>query len=187
MGLFDKFKKKPTPTEDTSDTIRKTFTAIVENDPRATDEIKKCTNLVRRYFYEHKDKFENRGELDPGRTSANTLKWIGCVDIAIDSGYAVELDYKTELADFLYSLNELRSFKEKSVSISKDDFDESEDISVWCKVLGQRIKVRDLAIGHIDIDSDSYVLFLSDEKTIENLSGLSKLVGKTIANAQDIQ
>lgn len=53
-------------------------------------------------------------------------------------------------------------------------FDENEDIPVWCKVIDEKWERQGFCVGAIDIDSDSYVMFICKIEILKKLIILSK-------------
>ena len=184
MGLFDKFKKKKTnDSADNADIIAKIFGTICKD--TLTAEIAECTGAVKEYAAKYAEQYAERG-ISADTVDADTLMWIGCVDILINNSYAAELDFSCEPEDFVYALGELRTLAAENISLDENEFSSDEDITAWLGELDEQLKERGLCIGGIDIDSDSYVVFLTDIQTLEKLKDMAGSIGHRIDYAKNL-
>lgn len=184
MGFFDRFKKKSgEPKLPENEALTEIFTSISEGDPAAAEEIRLCLNEPRKFAQKYANGFAERC-VNIGKAEESELKWLGCTDILIRSGYAQECDYNCELADLVFSVNGLKSVKDVGIEFSEEDFDEDEDITAWCRQIGGMPSNRGIRIGALDIDSDSYVIFAAKPEKIERLKSLAKSAGQRIDLAE---
>ncbi|MBP3708725.1 MAG: hypothetical protein J6J36_09060 [Clostridia bacterium] len=113
------------------------------------------------------------------------MKLFGLVDILINNNYACERDYNDELEDFIYFMNELKMLKEKNICITQDELTniEDEEIPTWCEYLEEKPIAKDISIGAIDIDSDSYVMFVCTKFILDELKSIAEKVNHRIDRA----
>lgn len=186
MGLFDKLKKKKSNDNvDNAKIIADIFRTICRGEKIAAAEIADCTSSPKEYAAKNATQFSERG-ISPDDTDTNTLMWIGCVNILIKNAYAAELDFSCELEDFIFNLGELTSLTSKNIMLDEDDFDSDADITDWLSELDEQLIGRRLCIGGIDIDSDSYVVFLTDIQTLGKLKDNANSVGHKIDYAKNL-
>lgn len=186
MGLFDKFKKKKnSDSADNSKMISEIFSIICKGKDDMSAEIAECTNSPEEYAVKHKTQFAERG-ISPNETDADTLMWIGCVDILINHSFADELDFSCELEDFVYCIGKLDPVTAEKITLDENDFSSDADITLWLDELDPKLKARNLCIGGIDIDSDSYVVFLTDIPTLEKLKDMANSIGHKIDYAKNL-
>lgn len=185
MGLFDKFKKKSSVgNAECAKIAADIFKTICRGDENAVKEIDVCTSDPRGYAAKNAAQFAERGL--SADTDTDTLMWIGCVDILIKNAYAAEFDFKCELEDFIYGLNELDTHAFGDMTFEEDGLDDEEDITVWADALDERLKERRSCIGGVDIDSDSYVVFLTEIETLERLKETANGIGHKIDRAKKL-
>lgn len=186
MGLFDKLKKRNSDeSPDSGKVIADIFRVICGDEETVTTEIDLCVNSPKNYALKNEKQFVGRG-LSADDTDADTLMWIGCVDILIKNAYAAELDFSCEIGDFIFGLNELVKLTSENIILEEDDFDAGADITVWLDELDERLKERGLCIGGVDIDSDSYVVFMIDIKTLGRLKANANSIGHKIDCAKNL-
>lgn len=185
MGVFDRFKKKsPVGDAEHAKIVADIFKTICCGDENAVAEIDGCTGAPREYFAKNAAQFAERGL--SADTDADTLMWLGCADILIKNAYAAEFDYKCELEDFIYGLNELDTHAFGDMTFEEDGLDGEDNIAVWADALDERLRERGLCIGGADIDSDSYVVFLTDTEALERLRRTASGIGHKIGRAKDL-
>lgn len=189
MGLFDRFKKARSDDSadngDNSAMIAEIFGTICKGKESILAEIAECTSSPKEYAVKNAAQFSERF-ISPDETDTDTLMWIGCVDILINNAYAAELDFSCELEELIFALSQLRSAAAEKISLDENDLSSDEDISVWLGELDEQLKERDLCIGGIDIDSDSYVVFLTDIGTLEKLKDNADSIGHRIDFAKNL-
>lgn len=94
------------------------------------------------------------------------IQAFGFVNLFIDSDYACEVDYKIEKDDFIDNLNQTITFM-RHPHLNIPHLDEQDDIETWIAHINKQWVKQGYNLYQIDIDSDSYVLFIShikDEK-----------------------
>lgn len=186
MGLFDKFKKvSANPQLSENDALTEIFKLISESDADVLNQAKSCISYPRTYADTHADDFLQRG-IDVKQAKDSELKWIGCTDILIKYGYAQEIDYDCEPDDFLFLFEKLKTIKDMNVGLSEIAFSENEDVNSWCEQIDRYFKKQKMCVGAIDIDSDSYIVFLTETETLDRLSDLAQSVSRRIAYAKEM-
>lgn len=123
------------------------------------DEVTKCVYHTQEYLIEHKEQYLDRGLLEDNEEDIGTLWLCGLVDILSEYQYVCELDWKTELEDFIYFVEALRGVLARGLRIDPQWLSEEADISERCKVLLEKWGRADLCFASIDMESDSYVIF----------------------------
>ena len=142
----------------------------------------RCFCHPREYFKDNADRYEDRGITS--RDAIDTFVWIAVADELLESGIAIELDWKEEKDEFLSSIEELAN--ENNLVVDDSMLDDEGDIPSWCKELDDRWMKDGYCIAGIDIDSDSYVLCLCKTDNLRKLTELAKSINHRIDFAQNM-
>ena len=67
--------------------------------------------------------------------------------------------------------------EQKNLPLQNDWLDEDGDIPSWCKILDEKWEEEGYCVGAMDIDSDSYVIFVCRRETLTELTQLGQKVG----------
>lgn len=190
MGIFDRFKKQdpapevpPVPAAEpkpVGPNIVEIAKLISSGDEAVMADITACTGDPAAWFEAHQDRYEERG-VDSAE-DADLVQWLSLVDILEEHGWVCERDWKDELEDFSYFVQNLHGFQALSLDLDPDWLDEDEDISAWCGVLTE--KWEGVCVAAIDIDSDSYVLFPTSTAQLADLQRLAGEIGHRIDAAE---
>ena len=149
----------------------------------------------KKYFKHNADRYDERGldaeeiqdiMADGDVDEQAELFWLGMVDELIEGGYVAEVDYKCSKDELLYALSELNYPTLKNAVGSTDMLSSTaDDISTLCSEIS-KLMAGTAKIGYIDIDSDSYPLFIltaaSGKSPDELLTELSTLAGDNLFN-----
>jgi hypothetical protein len=189
MGFFDHFKKNeaaPEPLEPSVKSIGPTVAEIARiissGDEAVLRDITACTEDPASWFTAHQNRYEERGVDSVG--DLDLVQWLGLVDILEEHGWVCERDWKDELEDFSYFLQNLHGFQKLGLELDPDWLDEDEDISAWCGVLTEKWAVQGVRIAAIGIDSDSYVLFPATAPQFDELQRLAGEIDQCIDAAE---
>lgn len=148
--------------------ILETARAISADDREVMGQLGLAVSQPRTYLKDNMERFDERGiDLeageDPDEYDADELLFIAMVDELEAHGYAVELDWKCELADFLWSLEQLKNYHLIADVIPTVTLDENKDIEVWGEALNAALGGK-VHVCYIDIESDSYpITIVTDE------------------------
>lgn len=163
MGLFkkDPFKAllRDYDREDCAD-ILETARGISQNDPEVVKAMGSALDNPKDYFKQNAERFAERG-IDFGDESfadeldIDELLFLAMVDELEEHGFAFEFDYKCELADFLWGLEQLKTYELIKDVLPNVKLDESEDIEKWGAAINAALGEK-AVVSYIDIDSDSY-------------------------------
>lgn len=176
--IYSSFKGKETNLEKINNNITKKETlnlilnVISNSDSALNEEFKKCLNDTKTYFDKNKEKFSERG-IDDYSTD-DEIQWISMVDLLLDNNYCIELDWKSDKETFVQSINQLKNIN----SFDENLLDNNLDIEEWINKLNQNW--NDSLIGIIDINSDSYVLFVTNIQELKELEKLSSVTNYKI-------
>lgn len=165
--------KKPTTDIHDENGSYERIIELMTNDEALIAELKSCAENPKKYFSENAERYEERWF--EGNESDDKIIWIGIADAMISAGEAVELDWKAELEEFLWNVRELSD--KHSLELRDEWFEENDDIPKWCKLLDDRWRERDFCIAAMDIDSDSYVMFVCRTDMQASLAAFSKELG----------
>ena len=106
------------------------------------------------------------------------------VDEMLSGNEAIELDWKTDAEDFFYEMKSLAN--RHRLEIQEDWFKKDDGIPTWCEVLDEKWMDKDFCVGGMDIDSDSYVLFVCQAEVLKQLFELGKQVGQKFDSAKNM-
>lgn len=152
---------------------------ISNNNVDVINEVTECVSNPIKYFQFHKERYGDR--CIDNADDIDTIIWIGMVDILINNNYVCERDYKDELEDFTYFMNDLKTMKENNIKITEDLLNQDDDsIPEWCEYLEQKNVMKDFVIAGIDIDSDSYIMFVCLIPVLDKLKILAESINHRI-------
>ena len=161
------------------------YKAIVELLPGGETylaQVEKCIAAPKQYYMDHEERYEDRGMDETDRNG--DIIWIAIADEMLDSGNAVELDWKETKEEFYLQMQDLAG--KHNLELREEWLQEDGDIPTWCGVLDGKWEEQGFCIAEFDIDSDSYVLFICTCETLEKLRKLGDEVLRTIDLAQEM-
>ena len=89
-----------------------------------------------------------------------------------------ELDFKEELSEFVYAIEDL--IEDRSLEFAEEWFDEESDISEWAKIINYKWSGSGYVLACIDIDSDSYCLFVINNDDYKIIADEANKIGHRI-------
>lgn len=98
--------------------------------------------------------------------------WLGMVDLLDEESYAFGIDYKCELEDFLWALEQLKTYSLIDIDLSSLNLNENENVESWGKQINIALGGR-AYICLIDIDSDSYEIIIVSSEVCEKISRIA--------------
>ena len=102
--------------------------------------------------------------------------WWNLYEKLVSKGYAVELDYKCELEDFIYYVQKLIHNKSldtsENLTIDTAGLDEEQCIMDWCAQINATWKTHKLV--DMDIGTDSFVLMVLSNEEFKTAQELAK-------------
>ena len=192
MGFFDRFKKQnqapeapPVPEVEPRPfgaNVVEIAKLISSGDKAVLKDVSACTEDPIGWFTAHQDRYGERCILSSD--DPELIQWLGLVDILEEHGWVCERDWKDELEDFSYFVQNLHGFQKLGLELDPDWLDEDEDISAWCGVLTEKWAVQGVRIAAIGIDSDSYVLFPATAPQFDELQRLAGEIDQCIDAAE---
>lgn len=200
MGLFDRFKKKQTKTEERISPADQTalepiileIANIISNDDTVVmEKVRNCASGTEEDScpQEHYRQENQKQSCEKETNDFQDLiekRWEELVDILEDSGYVCIRDWKDEKEDFVHFLEELKGFKSLGLSVNAGLLREEGYIGEWSGILDKSWEEENVKIAAIDIGSDDYVLFPCKASALEKLKDLSMKIGKRIDLAKDM-
>ena len=162
--------------------VYKELVKTISDDKDFLQNMDRCFCHPREYFKDNADRYEERGITN--RDATDTFVWIALTDELLESGAAIELDWKEEKEEFLSSIEGLAN--EKDLVVDDVLLDDEGDIPSWCKELDDRWMKDGYCVAGIDIDSDSYVLFICKTDNLRKLTELAKSINHRIDFAQNM-
>lgn len=163
------------------ESYRKMVALLTEN-TEVRSNLEFCLESPQQYYKEKADIYEER--CIDGNQEDKTIIWIGMVDEMLSGNEAIELDWKTDAEDFFYEMKSLAN--RHRLEIQEDWFKKDDGIPTWCEVLDEKWMDKDFCVGGMDIDSDSYVLFVCQAEVLKQLSELGKQVGQRFDSAKNM-
>jgi hypothetical protein len=154
-------------------------------DKTVLKEMSGCIADVKKYAEHHKMQFEHRGA-DILSTDEQTLMWLALADCLIKHGYAQEFDWKCGKDDFVEFMSRLKSFSILGCEINPVLLYDDDDVAAWCAAQDKVWHTKKLCIGGIDIESDSYVLFVCSVDDFERVRSVAASIHRRIARGKDM-
>ncbi|MDE5649004.1 MAG: hypothetical protein K2I33_03775, partial [Oscillospiraceae bacterium] len=105
--------------------------------------------------------------------------WLGMVDLLDEESYTFGIDYKCELEDFLWALEQLKTYSLIDIDLSSLNLNENENVESWGKQINIALGGR-AYICLIDIDSDSYEIIIVSSEVCEKISRIAHNNGHMI-------
>lgn len=116
----------------------------------------------------------------------NETGLIGFVDILEKYNYVCCRDWRDYLDDFFYFVQNLEGTKIHQLSMSREWFNEDDNIPIWCGILDMKWKSKGLCVAAIDEGSDSYILFICGISELKQLKKWSAQIGFRIDLARNL-
>lgn len=189
MGFFDKLFGGKKPKEEPMTTGNPKMDAMVliargltGNDHMIVKEISGfCADPVP-YFEAHREQYAERGITSA--EDVDTICWLGLVDCLLKYGCICERDYKDSASDFTWAIQHQEPVIMHDLIVRELWFDEEKAVPDWCAVLDEKWAKQGYCVGALDIDSDSYVLFVTTKERLAKLEEVSREAGHRIAAAK---
>ena len=110
------------------------------------------------------------------------LKVVAMVWLLSENGYICYLDWKCELEDFQMIFNVMKKvgIDENICNIKDLNLDEDDDIEIWSKKFNKVFNKKDIFIGNIDTNSDSYSIFPINKENLKKLRELGNRINMEI-------
>lgn len=176
MGLFKKDPLKAIfddyEREDHED-IFETAKLISGNDPGVMTAMEAALSDPVKYIKETAELFSERGiELDDEGSfedlDADEFLFLGMVNELEEHGFAFEFDYKCEVEDFLWGLEQLNNYGLIEDVIKSVKLDRSDDVEAWGKLINEALGDK-AKLVYISIDSDSYPIAVVSADLMEEI------------------
>jgi hypothetical protein len=149
---------------------------LLPDDPSFAEQVRLAVDRPDAYLEQYAEQLGNRGidEVIPH------LPWIALVD-GLDARDAMrEIDWKSDIEDVLWNLDQLAALR----PMRPDRWDELQDEDgderlpeETLPLIGQRLLGEGLALATIDIDSDSYVMIVLPASKLKEAEQLAELAG----------
>lgn len=143
--------------------------------------------LILEDFYNYLRKNINFGYSSDEINSLSTkekieLKVVAMVLLLSENGYICYLDWKCELEDFEMVIDVMKKIgiDENICNLDKLNLNEDDDIEVWSKEFNKILSEKDIFIGNINTNSDSYSIFPISKENLEKLRELGKKINTEI-------
>ena len=183
MGFFNKSKKKEkSDVPDSNDSNYRNIVDLFDVDMNTRALLEQCIENPGGFYQEHVEQYEERGMEDSA--DDDTIIWLGMVDVFMEAGKLFEFDYNVELDDFIYGMCEI--IPGNSLRIDENQLDEDSDITEWTKILSRHWSSEGYVIAAMDIDSDSYCVFIPTREIFDKLVVEAEKTGHRIDLAQNL-
>lgn len=112
------------------------------------------------------------------------LKVMALVLLLSARGYICYLDWKCELDDFAMLSDAMKKvgIDENIYNIEDLNLDEDDDIEIWCEKFNREFAKKDVLVGNIDTNSDSYFIFPITKQKLNQVRELGKKIGLKITS-----
>lgn len=180
MGLFDIFKIEPLKTffkgydcEAHGDILQAAM-LLSKNDPEVMKAIKSALDDPMNYLKANAEPFKERGidfsdKKSFGELDDDELLYLAMVNELEEHKFAFEFDFKCELEDFLWGLEQLRNYSLIADTVKTLKLDESGDIEAWGSEINTALGEKACLCCMDIVDSDSYPIAISDYNVLGEL------------------
>lgn len=112
------------------------------------------------------------------------LKVMALALLLSERGYICYLDWKCELDDFAMLSDAMKKvgIDENIYNIEDLNLDEDDDIEIWCEKFNREFAKKDVLVGNIDTNSDSYFIFPITKQKLNQVRELGKKIGLKITS-----
>ena len=177
MGLFKKDPLKEIFADyeyGDNDDILETAKAISGNDAEVVNQTEFALKEPVKYIKQYAERFSERGiELDDEDSvkdmDSDELLWLAMFDELEEQNFVFEFDYKCELEDFLWGLEQIKNYSLIRDVMQTLKLRGDEDIEAWGKEINDALGGKAF-VCYIYIDSDSYPLTIVTAKAFENIT-----------------
>lgn len=185
MGLFKKFKSKNNDGNNSDSICLSIFSAIADNDEHTVSDLKYCIENPKLFAKKNEELYDARG-INYLTAPEYTIKWIGCVEILLRYNFAKEFDVSVDFDDFYADMGEIRIVKDKNILPPDDSIYLDYGIDKWLACIDHCWSKLGMCAGGIDINSDSYVVFVCTSEKLDELSKLAQKASKKICHASTL-
>ena len=155
---------------------------MLTDNQTAISKLARCFDSPKTYFDENAERYDERCiEADEEK---DKIVWIAIVDELIESGDVIELDWKEGFEEFIAQMKNLAD--NNNLDLQENRFNKGGNILAWCEILDEEWNSQGFCVGAMDIDSDSFVMFVCRRETLENLMGLGKKVNQRFDFAKNM-
>lgn len=179
MGLFGLFKSDPLKElfkgyeRASCKDVLQAATLISGNDPEIVKIMSSALNDPIKYLRTRAEQFEQRGidfedEDLPEEFSPEELLILAMVDELEEHKYLFEFDWKVELEDLTWGLEQLKSYGLIADVMKTVKLNENDNIEVWGKEINSALGEK-ACVCYIDIDSDSFPVVILDHDILGKL------------------
>lgn len=148
--------------------------SAITDDINVISEFEKCLENPVQFYEEN-----NPGQREIDDCDLKTHRWCGMVDCLMKYGYLWEFDWKEPLDEFEAGMQQIKGMPEFDASVL--DPDAAEGVDDWLRMLnGTVMPNHHKVIALVDINSDSYPVFVTDEDKFETICSLAEELGHKI-------
>lgn len=166
MGLFGLFKSDPLKKffngyeSGSCKDVLQAAKLISGNDPEIVKIMSSALDSPVKYFKARAEQFKQRGiDFDdedlPEKFEPEELLLLAMVDELEEHKYEFEFDWKVELEDFTWGLEQLKNYELIADVMKTAELNEDDNIEVWGREINTALGEK-ACLCYIDIDSDSY-------------------------------
>ena len=186
MGLFkNKIMAKKDAKVNFDEVYKEIFSIIADHHESIVEEVAYCIENPRIFAKKNDELFDARG-VNSQTAAEFKIKWLGCVEIMLRHGCAVEFDHNVDFDTFYERFGELDVVKSRGVLPSDDDIYLDYGINNWFAAIDRCWMKSGLCVGAVDIDSDSYVVFVCTAEQLDQLGRLAEKVARRIVRAREL-
>lgn len=173
MGLFSKIFKSPEKEDKKQDFsyIAEIAALITSDNAEVMEKINYCISNPEEYEVQWATNGIDYGSKDFG--------WINLISELEEGGYLFSVDFKCELEDFLWALEQIKTYSLIDIDLSSLDLDENGDVTSWGRKINAALNGKAL-ICTVDVDSDSYELIIVSADVYNIISDAAESNGHKI-------
>ena len=156
--------------------------SLLTDNQTAISKLARCFDSPKTYFDENAERYDERCiEADEEK---DKIVWIAIVDELTESGDVIELDWKEGFEEFIAQMKNLAD--NNNLDLQENRLNKGVNIPAWCEILDEEWNSQGFCVGAMDIDSDSFVMFVCGRETLENLMALGKKVNQRFDFAKNM-
>lgn len=178
MNFLKKIFKKKSDDKDK----KENFTFVYDIAERITSNDSKVMKKIKLFINdpeEYEKSYSMRDVDVPDKFNNAVFYWLSMVDELEEGCYLFSADYKHELVDFLWGLEQLKNYSLIEKAVSECKLDKNGSVEAWISEINRALKSR-FFVCMIDIDSDSYELIIASCEVYKKISEIAASKGFTI-------
>lgn len=156
--------------------IFKKLVYLISGDEKIVSDFTLCLKDPKAYYNIHKKEYEERFIME--YTDKEEINLLGMVDLLIKNNKVVELDWNCDLDEFIDKVSLIKDISNIDRKLFEDRLEKG--VPGWCAIVDNSLNGMERQMACINIESDSYILFISSLQDMSKIRELGDELNLTI-------